>query len=94
VKKERQSEAIERRMPRFEAIEGLRHALDNSYRRFRESARRDWKQLFTGKDPSDTSVRVRISVTERGLRGSDFLPKRKSAPRPNTAKLPYPRLAH
>jgi hypothetical protein len=44
-----------------ELITGFRHALDQSYSRIFTAAANEWHRLFTGKDPSDACVSVRIS---------------------------------
>ena len=48
--------AIQDQMIKYELIEGLQRAIDNSYRRLRETARREWESRFAGKDPSDACV--------------------------------------
>jgi hypothetical protein len=42
-------------------IDGLKHALDGSYAQLVKIARREWERNFTGKDPSDACVSVRIT---------------------------------
>ena len=53
---------IQDQMIKYEMIEGLQHAIENSYRRLRETARREWESRFTGKDPSDACVSIRVST--------------------------------
>ena len=61
-----------------ELIVELQNALDQDYARIREWASNAWERRFTGKDPSDACVSVRISsgvaVTSRrarrGVRGT------------------------
>jgi hypothetical protein len=56
--------AIQDHMIKYELIEGLQRAIDNSYRRLREKARHEWESRFAGNDPSDACVSVRIdSIT-------------------------------
>jgi hypothetical protein len=65
----REPHALEWQMARFEAIAGLRRALDNSYGRVRETACRRWQRYFARKiDPSDACVTVRIKAVERERR--------------------------
>jgi len=45
--------AIQDQMIKYELIEGLQRAIENSYRRLRETARHEWESRFTGKDPSE-----------------------------------------
>src|SRR5437660_9309122 len=47
-------------MIKYELIEGFQRAIDNSYRRLRETARHEWESRFAGKDPSDASVSIRV----------------------------------
>jgi hypothetical protein len=42
-------------------IDALRKALDSNYSRLREAAKEQWDRNFTGKDPSDACVSVRIT---------------------------------
>ena len=49
---------------RIRTIEVLQKALDQTYRRVLETAKADWDRLFAGQDPSDGSIRVRISNAE------------------------------
>jgi hypothetical protein len=42
-------------------IDALRQALDSNYSRLREAAKEQWERNFTGKDPSDACVSVRIT---------------------------------
>jgi hypothetical protein len=61
---------VDRRVVRFDAVEGLRQALDFSYRRMRELARRNWERHFAGTfDPSDSCVTVRCSGFLRKSKG-------------------------
>ena len=53
--------AIETATLKWETIEGLKWAIDNSYRRLRDAARHEWEQRFAGPDPSDACVSVRIN---------------------------------
>jgi hypothetical protein len=53
--------AIQDQMTKYELIEGLQRAIDNSYRRLREKARHEWESRFASNDPSDACVTVRIS---------------------------------
>ncbi|MGI8891804.1 MAG: hypothetical protein ACR2G0_13615 [Chthoniobacterales bacterium] len=46
-------------------VRGLQQALDLSYARLRERARREWQRCTGGIDPSDACVRVRIHETAR-----------------------------
>jgi len=52
--------AIQDQMVKFELIEGLQRAIDNSYGRLRETARYEWESRFASKDPSDACVSIRI----------------------------------
>ena len=52
--------AIQDQMIKYELIEGFQRAIDNSYRRLRETARHEWESRFAGKDPSDASVSIRV----------------------------------
>jgi hypothetical protein len=51
-----------KRMPNRDAIDGLRQALDLGYARLREAAKNEWERNFTGKDPSDACVSVRVTT--------------------------------
>jgi hypothetical protein len=42
-------------------INALRKALDSNYSRLRETARQQWERNFSGKDPSDACVSVRVT---------------------------------
>ena len=53
--------AIEIAMVKWEMSEGLKWAIDNSYRRLLDAARHEWEQRFAGPNPSDACVSVRIS---------------------------------
>ena len=48
---------------RIELLSGFERALDNSFKRVRENARRQWESRFAGPDPSDDCVNVRINAT-------------------------------
>jgi hypothetical protein len=48
-----------------ELITGFRHALDQSYGRIYNAAANEWNRLFSGNDPSDACVSVRISGFRR-----------------------------
>ena len=52
--------AIQNQMIKYELIEGLQRAIDNSYRRLRETARHEWESRFAGKDTGDACVSIRI----------------------------------
>jgi len=45
-------------------IDALRQALDSNYSRLREAAKEQWERDFTGKDPSDACVSVRITSSD------------------------------
>ena len=75
-------EAIEAEMLKCETIEGLQRAIDYSYRRLIESARREWELNFAGNDPSDACVRIRVTTIE-GTK----------SPHGANGKFPLPRLA-
>jgi len=45
-------------------IDALRQALDSNYSRLRETARQQWERNFSGKDPSDACVSVRVTTGE------------------------------
>jgi hypothetical protein len=81
---------FEKEMVKVEIVDGLRHALDKNFRRLLESAKKDWERLFTGKDPSDASVSVKINsaAKSKGLPRSGPLPKPKSIEsKPNALSL-------
>ena len=61
--KEQDHSALQNEAAKFEMIEGLQRAIDRNYRRLLDAARADWERLFTGKDPSDACVSVRINST-------------------------------
>lgn len=42
-------------------IDALRQALDSNYSRLRETAQQQWERNFSGKDPSDACVSVRVT---------------------------------
>jgi len=73
--------AIQTEMLKIEIIEGLQRAIDNSYRRLRETARQEWERRFGGKDPSDVCVSVPINAATAETSGkalplAGYLPKR------------------
>jgi hypothetical protein len=72
---------FEKEMIKLEMFEGLRHALDKNFRRLLASAKKDWERLFTGKDPSDASVSVRVSKA----------PEEKALEKPRAGFLPAPK---
>lgn len=87
-----------RQMAQSEIIAGLRRALDNSYRRVREAARREWERHFGGKfDPTDACVTVRIFRTagqERpSLPGAAILRVRQTTMGKANRRLTRPRFA-
>src|SRR5438876_7221545 len=86
--------AIEIAMVKWEMSEGLKWAIDNSYRRLLDAARHEWEQRFAGPNPSDACVSVRISspaseASSSTVRCAGYLPKRIS---PRGGKM-QPRLA-
>jgi hypothetical protein len=88
----------ERQMGQSEIIAGLRRALDNSYRRVREAARREWERHFAGKfDPSDACVTVRVlRVAEEkrpSLPGAAILRVRQTTMWKANRRLTRPRFA-
>ena len=42
-------------------IDALRQALDSNYSRLLETAEQQWERNFSGKDPSDACVSVRVT---------------------------------
>jgi hypothetical protein len=54
--------SIQEEAARIEMLAGLERALDNNFGRLRENARAQWEKHFTGIDPSDVCVSVRIIV--------------------------------
>jgi len=42
-------------------IDALRQALDSNYSRLLETAQQQWERNFSGKDPSDACVSVRVT---------------------------------
>lgn len=69
------------RMPNRDTIDGLRQALDLGYARLRERAKNDWERNFTGIDPSDACVSVRVSTADskrRSLPCAGVLRRRRS----------------
>ena len=46
-------------------INALQQALDETYARLRRKAQAEWQRCFTGRDPSDACVRVRIAEDGR-----------------------------
>lgn len=85
-----QSRAVED-ATKIELIEGFQRALDGSHRRLLDVAKADWERLFSGKEPSDACVSVRIhsdanTTEKRALPGSAFLPKRASLPEGKTCE--------
>jgi hypothetical protein len=88
----------ERQTAQSEIIARLRHALDNSYRRVREAARREWERHFTDKfDPSDACVTVRIrrAAEEKrpSLPGAAILRVRQTTMQKANRRLTRPRFA-
>ena len=79
---------IQDEMIKIEIIEGLQRALDNNFRRLRDTARREWESRFDGSDPSDACVSVRISATSHArlsaLACAGFLAR---TIRPRTGKM-------
>jgi hypothetical protein len=89
--------ALQNKMVKYEALAGLHRAIDNSYRRFRELARGEWERRFSGTDPSDACVSIRITVAEteiKGLPGSGFLKSNKPSGIRQKAKRSLQRFAH
>jgi hypothetical protein len=70
---------LKSRVTNAELISGLRSALDQSYSRVLEAASHEWQRQFGGKDPSDSCVSVRISVSgqtqTRRLGGCGRMPR-------------------
>jgi len=93
----RAQHALERQMAQFEAIAGLQGALDNGYRRVRETAHREWQRYLAGQsDPSDECVTVRIRASEaekRSFPGAAILRVRQSTIQKANRRLPRPRFA-
>src|SRR6266404_8579966 len=89
--------ALERQMAQFEAIAGLQRALDNGYRRVRETAHREWQRYFAGQShPSDECVTVRIKTSEaekRSLPGTAVLRVRQGTIQKANRRLTRPRFA-
>jgi hypothetical protein len=85
---------LERELEKAEILAGFRHALDQTYRRLRETAQADWKRLL-GADPADACVTVRIQ-TDRSTatRGSGFLKSRRQRVSKAGAKGSVPTFAH
>ncbi|PYK92655.1 MAG: hypothetical protein DME36_12520 [Verrucomicrobia bacterium] len=86
--------AIQDQMIKYELIEWFQRAIDNSYRRLRETARHEWESRFAGKeDPSDASVSIRVGpsgIQSPVLPCAGYLPK---PLRPCNGQT-RPRLAH
>jgi hypothetical protein len=87
------SPELEKQAARFETIETIKHALDRSYQRMRDTAHRQWQRHFLHTfDPADACVTVRINnVRVRAIRGSGFLKAGKVSTRKS---LSCPRFAH
>jgi hypothetical protein len=85
---------LERELEKAEILAGFRHALDQTYRRLRETAHADWERLI-GADPADACVTVRIQ-TDRSTatRGSGFLKSRRQRVSKAGAKGSVPTFAH
>jgi hypothetical protein len=83
--RERDGIVIQNQMAKWEVIAGLESAIDNTYRRFRETAREEWERRWSGNDPSDACVSVRIGASadeaqHLALPRAGYLPKRASPP--------------
>jgi len=89
--------ALERQIAQFEEIAGLQRALDNGYRRMRETAHREWQRYFAGQShPSDecVTVRIRASEAEKGsFPGAAILRVRQSTIQKANPRLTRPRFA-
>jgi hypothetical protein len=86
-------QAIEAEMLKCETIEGLQRAIDYSYRRLIESARREWELNFAGKDPSDACVRIRVTTIEETQTMAASVTKQTKSPHGANGKFPLPRCA-
>jgi hypothetical protein len=87
---------IEHEAAKYEVIAGLERALDRTYRHLLKTAQRRWESTFTGKDPSDACVSVRIEANhpqKRCLPGAGFLKAGKVTLR-DRAKRALPHFAH
>jgi hypothetical protein len=85
---------FQRELQKVETLAGLRHAIDQTYRRLCQAARADWERLFGDKDPADTCVNVRVATTPTtAIRGSGFLKSRRQ-PEKSGAKNSLPHFAH
>jgi hypothetical protein len=90
--------AIETAMLKWETIEGLKWAIDNSYRRLLDAARHEWERRFAGKDPRDACVSVRITGLDpaaqmQGVPGSGFVQTTQQSQRQRKSKPGLPRFA-
>ena len=85
--------AIREEAVHIEILAGFERALDDNFRRIRESARAQWQSYFAGTDASDACVTVRINVAGDAqltrVAGAGFLPHAKP---PRRGKM-RPRLA-
>jgi hypothetical protein len=89
----RGDEAIEAEMLKCETIEELQRAIDYSYRRLIESARREWERNFAGNDPSDACVRIRVTTIEETQTMPGSVTKQAKSSHGANGKFPLPRLA-
>lgn len=51
-------------------LEGLQRSLDASYQELFAAAKSEWERSYTGNDPSDACVSVRIGAEEGKIRKS------------------------
>jgi hypothetical protein len=92
----RRKQPIEHQAAKYEVIAGLERALDRTYRHLRKTAQRRWESTFTGKDPSDACVSVRIEPARHEkpcLPGAGFLKAGKVTLK-DRAKRALPHFAH
>jgi hypothetical protein len=94
-REERKQALFQRELAKVEIVAELRHALDLQYRRLCEGARADWERLFSGRDPADACVSVRVApIPSSTTRGSGFLKSRRQQASKSGAKASLPRFAH
>ena len=61
--------AIENEVVKDQLTDGLRNALDRGFRRLLTAAQAEWESKYSGNDPSDACVSVRIHSDARALTG-------------------------
>lgn len=91
--------SLEHEAMKFEILESLQRALDHHYRRLVAVARREWRERFSRKEPSDTSVSVRINAPVAKLKvrtvpTAGFISARSKLARAKSSKFRFPGFAH